>query len=187
MNEYKWIFIEVWPCVYFAVSCCFPYIVLLQTWMSLLRSTSPRPTKRSSGSTVSWSCRASLTYLIHERICVCPLPPSVLLHSEGTTMGGPAGGGTGVIYWTLHSNGQCVITPHAESAAAARSPFILFEQCHFVFFLWHGKVECRWAFDGWHHPVFLCSTADCTVSAWLSLVPHLSNESGKLMQLLVFT
>lgn len=65
--------------------------LLLQTWKSLLKSTSPRPTKRSSYSTVSWSCRDSLTCLIHDRICLyvhC-------LHLSYLTLKGPTVGGAG--------------------------------------------------------------------------------------------
>lgn len=65
--------------------------LLPQTWKTLLKSTSPRPTERSSNSTVSWSCRDSLTCLIRDRICLyvhC-------LHLSYLTVRGTTVGGTG--------------------------------------------------------------------------------------------
>lgn len=56
----------------FCRHCAFSLTFLfLQTWKSLLKSTLLRPTKRLNSSTVSWSCRDSLTSLIEsDGICV---------------------------------------------------------------------------------------------------------------------
>lgn len=85
--------------------------LLLQTWKSLSKSISPRPTKRSSSSTVSWSCRDSLTCLIHDRVClyVHCLRLSYLTLREPLWEG--QGGQRGYQGLTLHWNGQCVFTP----------------------------------------------------------------------------